>query len=243
MYKAVATDKSTVFSQIIAFIKAENLGIGDKLPSIRTFAESLGVNGSLVRDGFVQLQGMGLIRILPRSGAVVESLDFSKTIDSFAGTLDASFQRKDPNLMHLIDARELLEVECSLEAARRMRSADLFLLKEALAETIATAKVLNENSSEVERLLHYEADIRFHLLINDLGGNPVLGTMLRTVLELLKPHLSQTTWSDERVDLTINAHLEIFEALKTRNADKVKKCMKEHMDHARDSLLKQKFEH
>ena len=87
-------------------------------------------------------------------------------------------------------------------------------------------------------MAHYEADMRFHLGIAELAGNPVLTTMLRSLLSLIKPHLVQIPWSAERKELTVNAHLELFEALRSGDVEKVRSCMTEHTGMARDSLLK-----
>ncbi|NIP94731.1 MAG: FCD domain-containing protein [Akkermansiaceae bacterium] len=66
----------------------------------------------------------------------------------------------------------------------------------------------------------------------------MLTTMLRSLLGLIKPHLVQIPWSPERKELSVNAHLEIFEALQSGDVDKVRACMTEHTGMARDSLLK-----
>ena len=64
---------------------------------------------------------------------------------------------------------------------------DLLPLREALAETLNAAEPLDEKSTVKARRKHYEADMAFHLAIAELAGNPVLTTMLRSLLELLKP--------------------------------------------------------
>ena len=75
------------------------------------------------------------------------------------------------------------------------------------------------------------------MAIAELAGNPVLTTMLRSLMELLKPHLVQIPWNDQRRELTVNAHLELFEALRSGDVKKVRSRMTEHAGMARDSLL------
>lgn len=228
--------------ELIHHVKTEGLTEGDRLPSIRALAEKFGVNPSAVRDAQIQLQVMGLIKIQPRSGAVVQSVNFAPLVNALNDTLEGALLQSDPSLFHLLDARQLIEVECATVAAQRRRLEDLLPLREALAETISTAEILNENSSNEEREKHYEADLRFHLAIADLAGNPVLATMLRSLLALLKPHLTQIPWKKERVKLTINAHLELFEALRSGDVEKMRTGMTEHAGMARDSLLKKLWE-
>ena len=224
--------------ELIRLIKSNGLEEGDRLPPIRALAERFEVTSSAVRDAQIQLQTMGLIKILPRSGAVVQTVNFEPLVGAFADTLDSALAQADPNLFHLLDARQLIEVECATQAAQKRQMEDLLPLREALAETLNAAEPLDEKSTVKARRKHYEADMAFHLAIAELAGNPVLTTMLRSLLELLKPHLVQIPWSKERKELTVNAHLELFEALRSGDVKKIGKRMTEHTGMARDSLLK-----
>ena len=224
--------------ELIRHIRSDGLTVGDRLPPIRELAEQFAVTSSAVRDAQIQLQTMGMIKIAPRSGAFVQSANFASLVDAMTDTLDNSLLQADASLFHLLDARQLIEVECATAATRRRRMEDLLPIREALSETLAAAEMLDEDSSAEARLVHYNADIRFHLTIAELAGNPVLTTMLRSLLGLIKPHLVQIPWSAERKELTVNAHLEIFAALQSGDVDKVRKCMSEHTSMARDSLLK-----
>ncbi|MGY8653513.1 MAG: FadR/GntR family transcriptional regulator [Verrucomicrobiia bacterium] len=224
--------------ELIRQIKSDGLAAGDRLPPIRALAERFGVTGSAVRDAQIQLQTMGLIKIMPRSGAVVQPVNFEPLVGAFTNTLENALTQADPTLFHLLDARQLIEVECATAAARKRNIEDLLPLRDALGDTLNAAEPLDEASTVAARRAHYEADMRFHLAIAELGGNPVLTTMLRSLLELLKPHLVQIPWSVERKELTVNAHLELFEALRSGDAEKVGSRMTEHTGMARDSLLK-----
>ena len=228
--------------ELIHHVKAERLNEGDRLPSIRALAKKFEVTPSAVRDAQIQLQTMGLIKIQPRSGAVVQSANFAPLVGALTDTLDSALMQSDPSLFHLLDARQLIEVECAAVAAQRRKLEDLLPLREALAETIFTAEMLDEKSNKLNRVKHCEADLRFHLAIAHLAGNPLLTTMLRSVLELLKPHLVLVPWEKERVKLTINAHLELFEALRSGDVEKARTCMTEHAGMARASLLKKLWE-
>ena len=223
---------------LIRHIRSDGLAAGDRLPPIRELAGLFRVTGSAVRDAQIQLQTMGMIKIVPRSGAFVQSVNFASLVGAMTDTLDNALMQADPSLFHLLDARQLIEVECATTAARRRRMEDLLPIREALAETLAAAEPLDEDSSTEARMVHYDADMRFHLAIAELAGNPVLTTMLRSLLGLIKPHLLQIPWSAERKELTVNAHLEIFEALQSGDVEKVRQCMSDHTGMARDSLLK-----
>jgi DNA-binding FadR family transcriptional regulator len=168
--------------ELIRQIKSDGLSVGDRLPPIRTLAERFEVTGSAVRDAQIQLQTMGLINIMPRSGAVVQSVNFESMVGAFTNTLENALTQSDPSLFHLLDARQLIEVECATNAARKRNMEDLLPLRDALADTLNTAKPLNEESSTEARMARYEADMCFHLTIAGLGWNPVLTTMARDAL-------------------------------------------------------------
>ena len=232
------TAQSDLVKKLIEQIKSDNLEPGDRLPSIRALADLYGVTASEVRDAQIQLQTMGLIKIVPRSGAVVQSVSFAPMVGALANTLDNAMMQSDPSLFHLLDARQLIEVECASLAAQNRRMEDLLPLREALAETLGSAELLDENVTIEDRAIHDGADMRFHLAIAELAGNPVLTTMLKSLLELLKPHLTQIPWNKERKELSVNAHLELFEAIRSGDVEKVRTRMTEHTGMARDSLLK-----
>ena len=62
-----------ITNQIIEGIARGSIEPGDSLPSVRTFAADLGVNMHTVNKSYHQLEKKGIIRIVPKSGAVISS--------------------------------------------------------------------------------------------------------------------------------------------------------------------------
>lgn len=60
-------------NQIIEGIARGSLCQGDSLPSVRVFAADLGVNMHTVNKSYHELEKRGIIRIVPKSGAVIQS--------------------------------------------------------------------------------------------------------------------------------------------------------------------------
>lgn len=60
-------------NQIIEGIARGELQSGDSLPSVRSFAADLGVNMHTVNKSYHQLEAKGVIKIIPKSGAVISS--------------------------------------------------------------------------------------------------------------------------------------------------------------------------
>ncbi|MDR4887375.1 GntR family transcriptional regulator [Fredinandcohnia sp. QZ13] len=62
-----------ITNQIIEGIARGSIQRGDSLPSVRTFAADLGINMHTVNKSYHQLEKKGIIRIMPKSGAVISS--------------------------------------------------------------------------------------------------------------------------------------------------------------------------
>ena len=60
-----------ITNQIIEGIARGYLHPGDSLPSVRAFAADLGVNMHTVNKSYHELEKKGIIRIVPKSGAVI----------------------------------------------------------------------------------------------------------------------------------------------------------------------------
>lgn len=62
-------------NQIIEGIAKGNIKRGDSLPSVRAFASDLGVNMHTVNKSYHELEKKGIIRIVPKSGAVISTIE------------------------------------------------------------------------------------------------------------------------------------------------------------------------
>lgn len=69
-----------ISNQIIEGIAREHIQPGQSLPSVRTFAADLGINMHTVNKSYHHLEQKGIIRIVPKSGAIISSpQDFNET--------------------------------------------------------------------------------------------------------------------------------------------------------------------
>lgn len=64
-----------MMNQIIEGIAKGDLKPGDTLPSVRTLASDLGVNMHTVNKSYHELEKKGIIRIVPKSGAVIKDYE------------------------------------------------------------------------------------------------------------------------------------------------------------------------
>lgn len=69
-----------ITNQIIEGIAKGSLQPGESLPSVRVFAADLGINMHTVNKSYHQLEKKGIIRIVPKSGAIISSpQDFNES--------------------------------------------------------------------------------------------------------------------------------------------------------------------
>ena len=61
-------------NKLIEGIANQSLQPGDSLPSVRSLASDLGINMHTVNKAYRELDNKGMIRIIPKSGAVVNTL-------------------------------------------------------------------------------------------------------------------------------------------------------------------------
>lgn len=227
-----------VSRELIRFINEDGLTVGDRLPSIRQLAQRFGASASIVRDAMMQVQTMGLVKILPRSGAFVQSADYTPLVSVLTETFEAVLGQLDHNLFHLLETRELIEVEGAARAARRRRLEDLLPVRECLERMDVALDRMHSAESDEARMEFLEADVEFHLSIARIAGNPIMVTMLRALLGLIRPHLAQIPWTIERKEITRSAHLKLYDALLAGDGEQAAACMKDHLRIAYEGLLK-----
>ena len=223
-------DTRTVIHGITDLIRSQGLTTGDRLPSIRQLSTSLGVGPNVVRDALLQAQTMGLVRVHPRSGAFVQSVDFSSLVDALEEMVETALRQEDGNMFHLIEARRLIEIELVGKACGRRTPEDMLPLRMAL-ETMMT--------HVADRTAFIEADEKLHIGIAKIAGNPVLTSILRALIVLLRPHrLGLLPTSDRRLR-TESWHEEIYRAVRDGDADAARAAMGEHLREDRNRVLAQ----
>lgn len=65
-------------NQIIEGIARGDIKAGDSLPSVRAFAADLGVNMHTVNKSYHELENKGVIKIVPKSGAIISPISITE---------------------------------------------------------------------------------------------------------------------------------------------------------------------
>ncbi len=236
---------SSLLSSIWDVVRERGLTTGDQLPSIRELADRLNIKQTVIRDALLKAESLGLVKVLPRAGVFLRShgplphhllseveTSAKSTSDLvLAGVFQSAMSSDEHNVLHLLDARRLIEIELAGRAAERRHVEDLLPVRRALDAILQ----LPDTATRAE---HVQLDVRFHVEVARLGGNPALFAVQRKLMDLLVPHLNEVPESLQRRELTDRSHVAIYQALVASDAQKARHEMREHLNLAYDTLLR-----
>jgi DNA-binding GntR family transcriptional regulator len=144
-----------LLSTLLSWIDLGRLNPGDVIDEAPLVAE-FGISRTPVREALLQLEAMGLIRRLPRKGAVV----FRPTLEEFLAILE-------------VHAR--LEAQAAGLAARRLSKSGAVALEATVKACEAHAK-----RGDADPDGYYQLNLAFHATVADAAGNPFLTEMIKT---------------------------------------------------------------
>ncbi len=218
-----------IVRKVLEYIKENNLKVGERLPSIRDLSKEWGYGRNAIRDGLVQAQSLGILTIHPRAGAFIRSLDFSPLVDALANGIEIALMQEDINILHLSQARFIIEPELAALAAKYRRIEDIFQLQEIVAKL--------RSLDTADRAEYVLVDEALHLAIAKIAGNPALTTILKALLVLLRPYRIANIPTQEIRKNTDEFHTQIINAIQSGDPNKARECMIGHILAHRIDLL------
>ncbi len=205
---------------LLGRIRAEEWGLGARLPGETTLAAQLGVGRSTVREAIRQLSGRGVLSARQGAGVFVAALDVR---DDW----DAVLQRAD--IVSVIEARTAIESEAAALAAERRTANDLRAIRRALT-------VREQRRSDLED--HVDADLAFHRAIVVAAANPILTELF----DGFTPRLRQTMIAMLRIRSAFGgaedhaAHERLADAVRAGDAALAAGLSREHLASLKDGL-------
>ncbi|WP_411298609.1 FadR/GntR family transcriptional regulator [Trueperella sp. LYQ141] len=204
---------------------------GDRLPAERTIAEELHTSRTNVREALSVLEILGLVEIMPGSGAYVRSGGADLFSDSLQWTLLLS-SADYPNLLRIRSVLEILAVQQAAEHLaqdpRPLRS--LRRLRDSLESQ-------EEHLSNEDMTNFVTADAAFHIEIGTLSQNPTLNNLLSTLRRLLQIWIQNQVDSVAAMQVAYDEHLRVYRALSSSDPLSAVQVMREHMNSANERLL------
>ncbi len=205
-------------------IEAGRLGPGDRLPPERELAQKMGVSRPSLRSGLRTLQAMGVITSRRGAGTfIVEGppelgkapLQFLAALHGF--TLDQMYE-----------ARRMLEVGAAGLAAERATGERLAAMADEITGMFAALE---------DPKVFLRHDLGFHRAVAAGCGNPIVAAIIGTLTEII--------WETGRLNMSgfslresAETHRRIYEAVRARNAERARREMVTHLEHARWEQVK-----
>ena len=186
---------------------------GDRLPPQRELSLKLGVSRPSLREAMTMLETMGLVTIRVGSGAYVASPENRAPLWRFS-------DRCSP--------RDVYEARFGLESyAARLAAAAADA--DGVARLTVCVEAMRAALDQGDIVAMADADARFHDLLFELSGNPVLAGMYRPVRELMveTQRLPMIRWT--RPDETYREHVELLATIAANEPEAAEAAMKRHI--------------
>jgi len=224
VYKLVRTSRlyEQIVQQIEESIVQGVLKPGDQLPAERELAQRFGVSRTAVREAVKALREKGLVEAYSGRGTFITD----GTTQAVRQSLDLMVKIGQPEgSTHLAEVRAILEPEIAALAAVRIQEPEMATMREAVS-------VMDQAGQDPDAYI--EADLDFHLALAEGAGNPLILSLLDSIVGLLREQrlrIFQVTGGPERGQIH---HKRILEAVERHDAEKARETMRAHLEQVRD---------
>jgi len=228
MYKVVQTSRlyEQIVQQIESSITKGHLKEGEQLPAERELAQQFGVSRTAVREAVKTLREKGLVEAYAGRGTFVTN----GTARSMRHTLDR-MMRSGPRegATHLAEVREILEPEIAALAAQRADEDARSAMRESM--TAMDAARLDPEG-------FIEGDLDFHLALAEAASNPLILSLIDSIVGLLREQRLRTYYIDGGPERGQYHHRRILEAIECRDPQRARDAMCAHLRQVREDSNK-----
>jgi len=223
MYKVVQTSRlyEQIVQQIEESIHRGALKEGDQLPAERELALQFGVSRTAVREAVKALREKGLVEAYPGKGTFITSATSRTVRQTLDRMMKAGQSEVTPNLA---EVREILEPEIAALAATRANEENLAAMREAIT-------VMDESRRDPDAFI--EADLDFHLALAEAAANPLILSLIDSIVGLLREQRIRIFHVDGGPERGQYHHKRILEAVEHRDSQGAREAMRAHLRQVR----------
>lgn len=204
-----------IAEQFTRAMREGELTVGTRLPPEAQLAEQLGVSRGILREALTILEARGHLSRTPKGGTVITSV----IGDDLARTL--SKQLRQATYRDLLEFREVMEYRAVENIVRIATDEQLQGLEELLQDE-------QQQVSQIDRYFHYQLAV--------LSGNSLFSSFVDTYYELIREIKVKSLQTKERKAAIRREHLAILNALKARDAELARECVRLHLIAVRRSV-------
>lgn len=136
--------KGMFVEQIQTLILSGELAVGEKLPSERVIAQSMGISRAVVNCGIIELERMGFLEVKPRVGAFVTDYRRKGTLETLKAIMSYNRGRiRDEEVRSILEMRDALDklaVEGIIKHATKEEFKNLYVKVESIKESLTPEK-------------------------------------------------------------------------------------------------------
>jgi GntR family transcriptional regulator, transcriptional repressor for pyruvate dehydrogenase complex len=196
------------------------IATGHKLPPEREMAEQFQTSRVALREALRALEKEGLITIKRGAGGGAFVADSDNALHALADSLSTVVKLGSAKSANLTEMRSILEPEISRLATLRATPDDVNAI-----EAVVIAQELELESGELSRKL----DMDFHRCIAEAAHNPVMNIVVNAVNQSIRDSILRSKRTEEMRKRVVSYHRNIFEAVRSGNADLAKRAMSAHV--------------
>jgi GntR family transcriptional repressor for pyruvate dehydrogenase complex len=220
IYRTVKTSRlyEQIVQQVEASILKGQLKPGDQLPAERDLAQRFGVSRTAVREAVKTLREKGLVEAYSGRGTFVTN----GTSQAIRQSLDLMIRiNQQEGSANLAELRLVLEPEIAGLAAARIEEQLLSTMREAVA-------VMDRNLHDPDA--YVEADLDFHLALAEAAGNPLILSLLDSIVGLLREQRSRIFDVDGGPERGQFHHKRILATIEKRDPAAAREAMRAHLN-------------
>lgn len=224
VYKLVRTSRlyEQIVQQIEESIVKGDLKAGDQLPAERELALRFGVSRTAVREAVKALREKGLVEAYSGRGTFITD----GTTHAVRQSLDLMVKIGQPEgSSHLAEVRAILEPEIAALAATRIQESELATMRDAVA-------IMDRSGQDPDSYI--EADLDFHLALAEGAANPLILSLLDSIVGLLREQRLRIFRVPGGPDRGQVHHKRILDAVERHDAEKAREAMRAHLSQVKD---------
>jgi GntR family transcriptional repressor for pyruvate dehydrogenase complex len=224
MYKIVRSSRlyEQIVQQVEESIHKGAMKPGDQLPPERELAQQFGVSRTAVREAVKALREKGLVEAYPGRGTFITD----GTSYSMRQSLDRMLRvGQAEGSGFLAEVREILEPEIAGMAATRADADDLASMREQI-------RTMDEARKDPDAFI--EADLDFHLTLAEAAANPIILSLIDSIVGLLREQRMSIFQVDGGPERGQYHHKKILEAIEHKDPAGAREAMKAHLRQVRE---------
>jgi len=208
-----------VVESVAQYIRTGQLRPGDRLPTEAEFASKMQCSRNVLREAIGRLSSLGLVEVRRGTGMFVGT---TNAVRACAILLRSSLAITKHELVDFTEFRRVIEGYAARQAAMKLQEL------RRLASSIDEPGISREES--------FRRDQAFHLRLVEVGGNPLMRSLLESLLDFLEASMDSTTETPRDTEASRALHEAITDALCRRDPDAAEEAMELNRQHTINRL-------